>query len=154
MKSRKIYVLILVLICPIIFLAAQASTVQGLVPNIVRIDSFDLGSETWLNITITHSPPPTIGLGHYVATVEVEVNGTSQSLPQASPQNTTQFIVQFDLGPVTNIYNVRARAFCNYHGYGEWSNSITVPEYPFVALVIFVVLATSVTILTTKKLWR
>lgn len=116
--------------------------VEALVPSIVDVESYDVGSVTWLNITIHHTPPPAIGPSHYVSNVQVEVNGVVEDLSQ-SPQSTETFSVQYSLGPNGDTYSVRARAYCIVHGYSAWSNMVTVPEISLLTVVLLIALATT-----------
>ena len=137
----------------LVFVSVQVLRVEALVPSIVSIDSYDVGSVTWLNITVNHTPPPALGPSHYVAKVQVEVNGVSEDLSQ-SPQSTETFSVQYSLGPNTDTYSVRARAYCIVHGYSAWSNIETVPEISLLTVVLLIALATTTTVITKTVLRR
>jgi hypothetical protein len=136
-----------------VFVNVQALTVEALVPGIVGVESYDVGSVTWLNITIHHTPPPALGPSHYVSNVQVEVNGVVEDLPQ-SPQSTETFSVQYSLGPNTDSYSVRARAYCIVHGYSAWSNIVTVPEISLLTVVLLIALATATIVLAKPILLR
>ena len=109
-------------------------TAEALVPNIVSISYHDVGSITWVDITVNHAPPPAIGPSHYVSNILLEVNGTIQDLPQ-SPQSTETFIVSHSLGSNSNKYSVRALALCNQHGYSNFSGLVVIPEFRWKRLV-------------------
>jgi hypothetical protein len=136
-----------------VFVSVQVLTVEALVPGIVGVESYDVGSVTWLNITIHHTPPPALGPSHYVSNVQVEVNGVVEDLPQ-SPQSTETFSVQYSLGPNTDSYSVRARAYCIVHGYSAWSNIVTVPEISLLTVVLLIALATATIVLAKPILLR
>jgi desulfoferrodoxin (superoxide reductase-like protein) len=131
----------------------QVLTVEALIPSVVSVVSYDVGSVTWLNITINHTPPPSIGSGHYVSLVQVEVNGTVQDLGQ-TPQSTETFSVQYSLGSNTDSYSVRARAYCNLHGFSSWSSLSMVPEYSLPAVVLFIALVTVAAVFAKRTLGR
>jgi hypothetical protein len=136
-----LFIVITLLLDTSVFVSVQILSVKALVPNIVSVESYDVGSVTWVNITIHHTPPPAIGPSHYVSNVQVEVNGVVEDLSQ-SPQSTETFSVQYSLGPNTDTYSVRARAYCIVHGYSAWSNIETVPEISWLAAVLLIVFAT------------
>jgi hypothetical protein len=122
-----------------VFVSVQVLTAKGLVPSIVSVDYYDVGSVTWANITVHHTPPPALGASHYVSNIQLEINGTVQNLAQ-SPQSTETFSVQYSLGPNSDKYSVRARALCTVHGYSEWSNTVIVPEFSLLTAVLFIAL--------------
>lgn len=134
-----------------LFLSAHVQTVKALVPSIVSINHYDVGSTVWVNITVNHTPPPAIGPSHYVSNIQLEINGSVQDLAQ-SPQTTETFYVQHSLGPKSNTYMVRARAFCVVHGYSAYSSLVSVPESD--AVVLFIVLATVTVVVAKKTLGR
>jgi len=136
-----------------ILVSVQVLTVEALVPSIVSLDFYSVGSETWVNITINHTPPPALGSGHYVSVVQLEINGTVQDLPQ-SPQSTNTFVVQHSVGATDDFYVVRARALCNVHGYSTWSNQATIPEYSLPVAVLFIAFATIAVVAAKKTLGR
>lgn len=130
MVNRKVLVLTVVfslLISTLIFVCVQVLTIKALVPSIVSISFREAGSTVWLDIAISHQSPPDIGSSHYVSTVQVEVNGAATDLIQ-TPQSTTTFSVEYNLGSNTDTYSVRARALCNVHGYSGWSALTTYPS--------------------------
>ena len=128
-------------------LSVQVQTAKALVPNIVSVDFYDVGTVKWVNVTINHAPPPVIGSEHYVSVIQLEVNGTAQDLPRL-PQATETFSFVFSLGENANTFSVRARALCNLHGYSAWSTSTTIPES--IAPALFIVLAT-ISLVAAKK---
>jgi len=152
--NRKVLFLIvafLPLLGAVVFVSFQVPTVEALVPSIVSVNSHDVGSTTWLDITVSHQPPPTIGAGHYVSVVQLEINGTTVNLTQ-DPQSTVTFTVQYSLGPNTDTYSVRARALCNVHGYSALSNPVMVPES--ITVILFIVLATVAVVIAKKTMGR
>jgi desulfoferrodoxin (superoxide reductase-like protein) len=103
-----------------LFACVQVLTVQALVPSIVNVDFRKVGLTVWVDIVISHEPPPAIGSSHYVSNVQLEINGVVTDLTQ-TPQSSTTFTVGYELGSNANSYSVRARALCNLHGYSGWS---------------------------------
>jgi desulfoferrodoxin (superoxide reductase-like protein) len=103
-----------------LFTCVQVLTVQALVPSIMSLDFREVGSTVWVDIVISHEPPPAIGSSHYVSNVQLEINEVLTDLTQ-TPQSSTTFTIEHELGSNTNSYSVRARALCNLHGYSGWS---------------------------------
>jgi desulfoferrodoxin (superoxide reductase-like protein) len=83
-----------------------------------------------LMVTIRHaSPTPS----HYVDKIEILKEKTTETIdlqPQSSETFTTTAVVcegrDYQAG---EELNVQVRAHCNIHGWGNWSSSITVPEF-------------------------
>jgi hypothetical protein len=136
-----------------VFVGVRVLTVEALVPSIVSVEHYDVGSVTWLDVTMHHTPPPALGLSHYVSNVQLEINGSVQDLPQ-SPQSTETFSVQYSLGPNSDTYSVRARASCIVHGYSEWSNIVTVPEVSLLTVVLLLALITVTGVFAKNTLGR
>jgi len=147
-KFVKVGILAL-LLCSVLA-SVQVLTVKADVPDIVSVVSRNLGSVTWLDITVRHGAFSSL---HYVTRVELEINGTTQNLVQSS-QSTETFTVSYSLGSTSNTYSVRARALCNIHGYSAYSNSMTVPEFSLLAGVTFLIFATIAVVFSKKTLSR
>lgn len=120
---------VLLLLGSVIYVGFQVPTVEALVPSIVSVSSHDVESITWLDVLVTHQPPPTIDAPHFVSVVQLEINGSTVDLTQG-PQSAETFTVQYSLGPNTNSYSVRARALCNLHGYSSWYSAPTPTPTP------------------------
>ena len=151
--KRKLHFLIVaasLLLIVAVTLQIQVQTAKALVPSIVSVNTYVVGTSRWVNVTVNHTPPPAIGASHYVSNVQIEVNGTAVDLSQ-SPQTTETFSVQYNLGPNTNAYSVRARAFCVVHGYSAFSNAITIPEFTTTAFLLMTLLA-GVMVLMARKM--
>ena len=125
-KALVIIVAFSLLFSTVLFTCVQVLTVEALIPSIVSVSFREVESTLWLDVTISHQPLPPLGPSHYVSTVQLEINGAGADLIQ-TPQSTTIFTVQYNLGPNTNTYSVRARALCIPHGYGGWSATTTYP---------------------------
>jgi hypothetical protein len=113
------------LLVTVVFVSVQVLTVEALVPSIVNVSSREVGAITWLDIVVSHQPPPAISASHYVSVVQVEVNGTAVDLTQ-EPQSTETFTVQYSLGSNSNSYSVRVRALCTIHGYSAWFGPVVI----------------------------
>ena len=134
-------------LCAAMLLSVQVQTAKALVPNIVSVDFYDVGTVKWVNVTINHTASPLGTEQHFVSVIELDINGTVQSLPRL-PQTTETFSFVFSLGENANTYSVRARALCSLHGYSAWSTSATIPES--IAPALFIVLAT-ISLVAAKK---
>jgi hypothetical protein len=108
------------LLSMLFFGCVQVFKVEALAPSIVSLAFRQVGSKVWLDIIISHQPPPTIGSPHYVSNVQLEINGRVTDLTQTS-ESALIFTVEHDLSSSPNTYSVRARALCNLHGYSGWS---------------------------------
>lgn len=132
--------------------ALAASAIFGIrlaladVPSVLSIEPWTSGTDTILNITVTHSSPTG---SHYVNKVEVDANGTIHDI-NLTPQSTVPFTVQYDMGELADEVPVKARAHCNIHGWSNWSSPVVVPEFSFVQL--FPILAVvSIVVLLFRK---
>jgi hypothetical protein len=128
--SRKVLIVVvafLLLFGTAVFACVQVLTVDALVPNIVSVSFREVGSDVWVDVVVSHQPPPAISSSHYVSNVQVEVNGVATDLSQ-SPQSTETFTVEHNLGSSADTYSVRARALCTVHGYSAFSSLVTYPE--------------------------
>ena len=136
------------------FASVQVLTVKALVPSIVSVSYHDVGSTTWLDIVVSHLPPPAIDASHYVSVVQLTINGTTVDLSQET-QSTETFTVQYNLGPNTNSYTVSARALCIVHGYSASSDPIIVSEsITGIIGILLIVMATATVVAARKTLGR
>jgi len=127
MMNSKVLFLVFafsLLFSTLVLFSVQNLTGEALVPSIASVSFREVGSTIWLDIEISHQSPPTIGPSHYVSNVQLEINGAATDLTQ-TPQSTTTFIVEYNLGSNANTYSVRARALCNVHGNSAWSATTT-----------------------------
>jgi peptide/nickel transport system substrate-binding protein len=90
---------------------------------VLQISVSTEGENTLLNLEVKHNDPTS---SHYVDIIEVEIDGNIQRETGLTPQNTTQFTYQYDLGEV-EYENVRVRVHCNLHGWSSWA---TLGEQP------------------------
>lgn len=118
------------------------------VPSVIEIKPWTSGSNAILNITVTHASPTG---SHYVNKVVIYVDGTVQDV-NLEPQSTVNFILQYDLGAITENPTVKVRARCTFHGWSSWSESVVVPEFQLVHLpIIFAILLITGLILRSRK---
>ena len=128
--------------------AIKISAVFADVPDVLGIEFWISGTETIPNITIRHASPTA---SHYVDVVEVDIDGAVHNVPFIPSQSTTTFVVQFNMGEITGVPMVKARAHCNFHGWSTWSEPIEVPEFSQVHLfLILMFVSLGVLLLKTK----
>lgn len=135
-SKQKMVVLTTLLLVSVTLITCQVRRANADAPSVLSVDAWISGTRTILNITIRHSGPPGLGALHHVFDVEVDVNGTIINLHQTAPQSTETFVVQYDMGEMSEIVDVRARAYCTIHQWGSWSDPVTVSEYPYLSLVL------------------
>ncbi len=107
------------------------------VPSVLQINNISQGSSGRISLQISHSSPSP---SHYVDMVEVDVNGQVKQF-SLQPQTSDPFTIELDLGQLQGTANVRARAHCTIHGWGNWSNQIAVPEFSELGATIVLALA-------------
>jgi len=117
------------------------------VPTVLQVENISQDSNGRINLQISHANPSS---NHYVDLVEVDVNGQVKQFPQ-QPQSSDPFTVELELGQVQGTPNVRARAHCIIHGWSDWSNQVTVPEFPATAMAVFIALAASLFMIRNAK---
>lgn len=132
----------------VIVLSSFVYTVKADIPTVLQVENISQGSRGRIRLTIMHANPTS---SHYVYEVSVDVNGKVTKFP-LQPQTTDPFTVELDLGEIQGTPNIKAKASCNLHGDGGWSNPIVIPEFPAIALTLFIALATSMIII--KKTWK
>ena len=118
----------------------QINPVLADVPSVLSIEPWTSGTDTmWarahdtiLNITVSHASPTS---SHYVDKVEVDIDGNVHDV-NLTPQSTVTFVVQYNMGEVTDTPTVQARAFYTVHGWSGWSEAVVVPEFTFIHLLL------------------
>ncbi len=109
----------------------QTNPAYADVPDVLSTEPWTSGTVTFLNITVRHASPTS---SHYVNRVEIDVDGTVKNVELTPPQVAPAFVLQYDMGEVTAMPTVQARAHCNIHGWSGWSDPIVVPEFSIVLL--------------------
>ncbi len=137
----------------LIIASFQIKLVLADVPNVESVEPWTSGTDTILNITVRHSSPTT---SHYVNKVEVDVDGSIQNidLPSTPIQSAPTFVVQFNMGELTTTPTVKAKANCNLHGPGDWSNPVEVPEFSPIHLLLVLAIVSSAVLLLRSKIFR
>jgi len=140
----------------ILFLALMAITGSQIhvvfadVPSVLIIEPWTSGTDTILNITVRHSSSTS---SHYVNKVEVDVDGTVHDI-DLIPQSTVNFVVQFNMGELTEEPTVRARAVCTIHGWSSWSNSVQVPEFSLIQPILILAIVSIAVLFLKPKVYR
>jgi desulfoferrodoxin (superoxide reductase-like protein) len=143
--SSRLFLGSMCLLLAAILLLGNAGTAAANVPTVLQIENISQGSAGKIRLQIAHEPPPALGPAHYVDMVEVQVAGVTKQF-NLQPQSTSPFTVELDLGAVQGTPDVTARAHCNLHGWSDWSQTITVPEFPTMAIITSTLLATMLVI--------
>jgi hypothetical protein len=86
------------------------------VPHDIMVEPWTSGTHTILNITVTHNSPAS---DHYVDLVQINISSAIHDIHLNSQPSVT-FVVEFDMGEITSIPTVRARAHCIVHGWSDW----------------------------------
>jgi hypothetical protein len=106
--------------------------------------------ESYLAITINHQGPTST---HYIDLIQVEWKGQTHDFTQ-EPQTANPFTVTLDLGVALmkgESFVAKARAHCTLHGWSDWSEELTVPEFPLPPIAAFLALAASVAMIARSK---
>lgn len=139
-SKQKIIVLTTLLLASVTLITYKIPRANADAPTVLSIDDWVSGTHTILNITIRHSEPPSLGALHHISDVEVDINETVINLDQTSPQSTETFVVQYNIGEMSEMVDVKARAYCTIHQWGSWSDPVAVSEYSFLPPVLVLTL--------------
>lgn len=118
------------------------------VPDVLSVEPWTSGTETVLNITVRHSAPTG---SHYIDIVQVDVDGEVEDINLES-QSTNPFIVQYNMGEVVGEPSVQVRAHCTLHGWGSWSESLVIPEFSSIIVLVILAVLTLTTIYFKSKI--
>jgi hypothetical protein len=88
---------------------------------------------------------------HYVDRVQIDVGGQVQDFPIAWSVQDFPWVVEFTVGPIPGSVMVRARAECNLHGWGDWSTSVPIPEFPALPYSVVTLMGVAVSLLALNK---
>jgi desulfoferrodoxin (superoxide reductase-like protein) len=125
----------------------SVAPVKAIVPQVQDVVIWNSGGETILNITVYHTPVPT--LLHHVDQIEVDVDGSITSFPVDQPSIT--FTFQANLGQITGTPSARVRAHCNVHGWSPWSEPLQIPEFSSWIILPLSLISTLFVIIIKKK---
>jgi desulfoferrodoxin (superoxide reductase-like protein) len=115
--------------------------------DVLLIENISQNSMGKIRLKIRHVSPTPI---HYISIIEVDVDGQIMQF-NLEPQDSDPFTVELDLGEIQGTPNVRARAYCNLHGWSEWSDQIEIPEFPTPIIAILGALAASLFFIKKSK---
>ena len=105
-----------------------------------------------LLITVTHAGPT---ISHYVDKIETLKEKTTETM-DLQPESDETFTVTAvicegkDYSPGQELA-VRVRAHCTIHGWGDWSSSVTVPEFSQPALIGLVALIAALSLISFRR---
>ena len=138
MFSAKRLIMTVLIVAAIIasVFAVDVPVASALVPTVTMSSSMS-GGHTILNISVSHTPPPTLSTTHYVNEVQMVktnasgtsyVNLTGVQLP-STPQAQT-FYLTYDLGQVTQALSISCKANCSIHGWSQAATFASTPSAP------------------------
>lgn len=128
----------------------------AIVPTVEKVVPYNVGSSTYLNITVHHYPQED-ATPHYVNTIKVTMGTNVTQLaiglqPVSEPYN--NFTIQYDLGSVIGNPTINVDAHCIVNGWASaslqnWEGQI--PEFSLPMLLLALILATSVITFVVRK---
>lgn len=122
----------------------------AIVPVVQIVTVFDADGNTYLNVTVMHTPEIEI---HYVNLIEVIIDSNTTDLTigvqQLRPDNT--FVITYDVGPVTGTPTATVRAHCTFNGWSSSNWIGPIPEFSMMPLVLFLVTIASMTTIFLRK---
>ena len=122
--------------------------------QIDSIEKYMSGTDTILNITVTHQDPNfpsgTYNPLNFIDHLEIEIDGAfPYVLVNTADYQLTHFTVQYNMGQVTGTPTIRVRAVSLQTEF-EWTETMTVPEFSLIHLAP-ILLVTSIAILLIKS---
>ena len=136
MNKKSLAIGLLLVLSTIICISINPVSAQD--RQIDSIGHYTSGTDTILNITVTHISPSMPGQFNpldYVDHIELDIDGNTQTVQTTDAGEGRQhFSVQYNMGEVTGTPTVRARAW-NLQGSGEWYGPVAVPEFSLIHLV-------------------
>ncbi len=138
-KKSKTFAIMLVLALAVLF-AFQMNPVCAGTPEVWNIEYYTIENNTFVTITAYHVRTGfegEIDPNHYVDKAIFEINGTLEEVALEA-QSTETFFVEYDMGEVmeNETYNVRARVDCTFHGLSVWSDTMVIPEFSTLSLLL------------------
>jgi len=130
--------------------------------NIDSVVPYTSGTDTILNITVTHiapdASPGVFNPLNFVDTIEIDMDGDIQTLGDVQVVNVadasygvTTFNIQYNMGEVTGTPTVYVRAN-NLQGNGAWFGPYVVPEFSLFLLVPFFIVGSIAVLLIKSKI--
>jgi hypothetical protein len=126
-------------------------------PRVINVVAWNSGGNTMLNVTVYHDSLGAEEGGHYVDNIEVDVGGSVQDFAQSGPHaycDTVNHYFNVTAGPITGVTGTPAatvKAHCTIHGLSEQNWTGQIPEYTTLALILILLLASSVVIFVHRR---
>ena len=121
-KKPKTLAIMLVLVLAVLF-TFQINPVLADVPEVISVEHYTVGNNTFLNITIYHDSP---GPDNYVSLVEIKIDSNVEERTLRMQTKWT-FSIQYNMSEVTDAPVIQARALCDRHGWSSWSQPVVIP---------------------------
>jgi len=146
-SSRLLFVVVA------LFLSGSlVSPAFAIVPQVRSVIPYNVGSTTYLNVTVYHQPEEQL---HYVNTIRVTMGGNTTDLtigPQPlTPPDFVNFTVAYPLGPVSGTPTITVDAHCTIHGWASPNWTGQIPEFSTAVLLMTLALATVVVAFVLRK---
>ena len=159
MNKKSLVIGLLLVLSTIIWLNINPVSAQQL--NIDSVDPYTSGTDTILNITITHvapdASPGVFNPLNFVDTIEIDMDGDLQTLGDVqmvsvadASYGVTTFSIQYNMGEVTGTPTVYVRAN-NLQMNGEWFPYV-IPEFSLFLLVPFFIVGSIAVLLIKSKI--
>lgn len=126
----------------------RINSVLADVPTVESIEPWTSETDNILNITVRHSSPTS---SHYVDKVEIDIDGAVNNV-DLTPQSKVTFVVQYNMGEVVDTPTVQARSHCTLHGWSGWSESVEIPEFSTVHLLLVLAIVTITVLFLRSKI--
>ena len=150
-REKKVSLVLMLFLAFASIAAFQISHVLADIPHNISVQPWTSGTHTILNITITMDAGAPTSI-HYVDVVQVNVSGVVHDLTFTS-QPAATFVVQYDMGEITDTPTVQTRAHCTFDGWSDWTNPQSVPEFSLVILLpLLTILAVAALLLSSRLL--
>jgi hypothetical protein len=149
-KKPKTLAIMLVLALGVLF-AFQMNPVLANTPEIIDIEYYTSGNNTFVRITVLHSA--SAASSHYVETVRWDIDGTfEEQTLEPQPDDPDDFFVEYNLGEVTGTPTVRARAIDTTGTFSIWSERVMIPEFPTLSLLLILAIVSIAVLLFRSRL--
>ncbi len=136
-KKSKTFAIMLVLALAVLF-TFQMNPVWANTPDVTNVEYYSIGNNTFVRITVYHVRTGfegDIDPNHYVEQALFDIDGTVEDVALEA-QSTEVFTVEYNMGEVTGAPTVRARVDCTSHGLSAWSDTVVVPEFSTLSLLL------------------
>jgi desulfoferrodoxin (superoxide reductase-like protein) len=97
-------------------LVIPAAVVYGNVPTVLTITRRIEGSNTLVDVRVSHADPTT---SHYISQISLDLDGAIKSFTDLPKATTVEATYTLNLG-TTNPKTIKAQAVCIIHGPSSW----------------------------------